>query len=178
MRKLFTATTIAALLLLTACGRPPAPPVLVEESQVEATLWQAAALDGKRVSVDGYIHVDDGREHGANAAMAYTLTSRSRGQGEDLVLFQAELGKAANQVDFPVLSSESMPGFPGAPPTLTVDLKNGRFQDGSGASHPVTDKVRVTGRLASGAEREDGGSLTGKRYRPMLMDVTLAAAPE
>ena len=176
MRRLVITT--AAILLLTACGQPPAPPVLVEESQVEATLHQANTLDGKRVSVDGYIHVDDGRDEGAAAAMAYTLTSRMRGQGEDLVLFKAELGKAANQVDLPVLSSEPIAQLPNAPPILTVDLKNGRFQDSAGASHPLTTRVRVTGRLASGTAREDGASLTGQTFSPMLMDVSLEAAPE
>lgn len=176
MRRLVLTT--AAILLLTACGQPPAPPVLVEEAQVEATLRQANTLDGKRVSVDGYIHVDDGRDEGAAAAMAYTLTSRMRGQGEDLVLFKAQMGTKANMVYFPLVKSEPIAQFPGAPPILTVDLKNGQFHDSAGASHPVTTRARVTGLLYSGTAREDGGSLTGKTYNPMMMDVTLEAAPE
>lgn len=166
----------AAALLVAACGEP-APPVLVETAQAESLLMYGNTLDGQRVAVDGYIHVDDGPDDQGGAAMAYTLTSSPQGLGKHLILFKADLGKGANQVDFPVLSTETHPQFPGAPDTLLVDLKNGRFQDTAGASHPVQSKARVTGRLASGTAQESFSSPTGKSYRPMLTEVTLEAAP-
>lgn len=174
MRKLVMAAMAA--LFVTACGEPP-PPVLIEPAQIDQTLKYANTLDGQRIAIDGYIHVDDGPDGQGGAAMAYTLTSSPQGQGNQLVLFKTELGKGANQVDFPVLSTETHPGFPGAPETLLVDLKNGRFQDSAGASYPVQKKARVTGRLASGTAREAPGSPTGQSYRPMLTGVTLEAAP-
>lgn len=166
----------ATALFVTACGEP-APPVLIEPTQVDTLLKYGNTLDGQRISIDGYIHVDDGPDGQGGAAMAYTLTSRPQGLGDDLILFKAELGKDANMVDFPVLSTETMAGFPGAPDTLLVDLKNGRFQDGAGVSHSVQDKARITGRLASGSAREASRSPSGQSYRPLLTDVTLEAAP-
>jgi len=174
MRRLVMAA--AAALWVTACAEP-APPVLIEPAQVDASLIQAKTLDGQRIAIDGYIHVDDGPDDQGGAAMAYTLTSSPQGQGKQLVLFKTALGKGANQVDFPVLSTETHPQFPGAADTLLVDLKNGRFQDSAGASHPVTTKARVTGRLASGTARESFSSPTGQSYRPMLTEVTLEVAP-
>ena len=167
----------AAVLLLSACGAPEEPPVLVEPSHVEPLLRISAELDGRRVAIDGYIHIATAPGHAA-VAMLYTLTSRPRGQGDDLILFAAERGSAANQIDLPVLSRESVPGMPGAPDILTVDLADARFQDSAGTAHSVRDKVRVTGRLQSGAGVEDERSRTGRRFRPRLVEVTFEPAPD
>jgi len=164
----------AAALAVAACGAPEAPPVLVEASQVGALLETSDALDGRQVAIDGYIHIDDGDDGGA--AMLYTLTSRPHGLGDPLVLFEAEQGVEANQIDLPILNRISVPGGAGGD-ILEVDLRNIHFQDAAGARHGVKNKVRVTGRLASGPSHEDARSPSGVRYRPRLRDVTLEAAP-
>lgn len=167
----------AAALWLSACGAPEAPPVLVEAAQIKPMLQFSRELDGQRAAVDGYIHIDDGPPGSGGAAMVYTLTSRPRGQGDDLILFAAERGAGPDQIDLPVLGRETIPQMPGAGEILLVDLKNARFQDSAGAAHSVRDKVRVTGRVASGAGTRDDRSPTGQRFRARLTDVTLAAAP-
>jgi hypothetical protein len=164
----------AAALGLASCGAPEAPPVLIEAQQVRSLLETSNALDGRRVAIDGYIHIDDGDDGGA--AMLYTLTSRPNGLGEDLVLFEAELGTGANQVDLPVLNRIALPNNGGGE-ILQVDLKNAHFQDAAGARHGVKDKVRITGLLASGPSHEDGRSPSGLGYQPRLEEVTLEAAP-
>ncbi|NJC41071.1 hypothetical protein GGQ87_001329 [Brevundimonas alba] len=167
----------AAALWLSACGAPEAPPVLIEASQVKPLLEFSDELDGKRVMLDGYIHIDDGPDEEGGIAILYTLTSRPRGQGDDLILFEAERGTAANQVDTPLISQRSIPQMPGAGEILLVDLKNAKFQDTAGVAHTVRDKVRVTGRVASFSGVDDDRSPTGKRFRPRLTDVTFEAAP-
>ena len=169
--------TAAAAFWLSSCGAPEAPPVLVEAAQIRPMLHYSRELDGQRASVDGYIHVDDGPPGSGGAAMVYTLTSRPRGQGEDLILFAAERGPGPDQIDLPLLGRETIPQMPGAGEILLVDLKNAHFQDSAGAAQSVRDKVRVTGRVASGAGTTDARSPTGQRFRARLTDVTLAAAP-
>ncbi|HYC68191.1 hypothetical protein [Brevundimonas sp.] len=167
----------AVVLALSGCGAPEAPPVLIEASQVQPLLQFSDELNGQRVAVDGYVHINDGPEGSGGAAMLYTLTSRPRGQGDDLILFAAEIGTGPNQIDLPVLGREGIPGFPAAGEILTVDVTNARFRDLAGAAHSIRDKVRVTGRVASGAATADDRSPTGRRFRPRLTEVTFEAAP-
>lgn len=167
----------AAAVWLSACGAPEEPPVLIEASQIEPLLELSDELDGRRIAVDGYIHIDDGPDEEGGIAILYTLTSRPRGLGDDLVLFEAKRGTGANQVDTPLLDRERIPQIPGAADILLVDLTNAKFQDTAGLAHPLRDKVRVTGRLASFSGIADDRSPTGKRFQPRLTDVTFEAAP-
>ncbi len=159
-------------LWLSACGAPQTPPVLIEPSQVRPLLQLSDELDGKRVSIDGYIHVANGFAGQDNRASTYTLTSRPRGLGDDLVQFTARRGGEANQMDLPALNDAN--AFGGL---QLVDAKKARYQDASGASHSVQDKVRVTGVLVSGGPSEDDRSPTGQRFRPRLTNVTFEVAP-
>lgn len=174
MRFRIIATVVA--LALGSCAREPEPPVHVEPSQVEALLEHSRDLDGRRVSVDGYVHIDDDSENGG-IAMVYTLMSRPRGLGDEVITFEAERGTGANRLDLPVLKTERLPDFAGGSEVLTVDLTNARFIDGAGTAHPIRSKVRVTGVLASGPPLEDARAPAGKRYRPRLTDVAFEAAP-
>lgn len=163
-----------AAFALASCGAPEPSPVLVEASQVRSLLETSDELDGRRVALDGYIHIDDGDDGGI--AMLYTLTGRPNGLGDDLILFEAEQGTGANQIDLPVLNRITLPENAGGE-ILQVDMRNIHFQDAAGARHGVKDKVRVVGRLASGPSHEDARSPTGVGYRPRLQDVTLESAP-
>ncbi|MFN3932548.1 MAG: hypothetical protein ACK4JY_12440 [Brevundimonas sp.] len=169
------AVTMAALLVATAaCGaKPEEPPVLVEAGQIEPLLEFSRQFNGHRVSVDGYVHIDDGP---GGAAMVYTLMSRPRGLGDALVRFEAERGTGPNRLDLPV-KSERRPEWAGGHEVLLVDLTNARFIDGAGEAHSIRDKVRVTGELASLPANKDPGSPTGWRHRPRLIDATFEAAP-
>jgi hypothetical protein len=160
-----------AALWLSACGGPAAePPVLIEPSQVKPLLQFSDELDGKRVSVDGYIQVGNG--FASQGASTYTLTSRPRGLGDDLIQFSATRGAEANQMDTPALNR---PGAFGG--IELIDPKKAGYRDGSGDVHSVQDKVRVTGVLDSGAADADGRSPTGQRFRPRLRNVTFEVAP-
>lgn len=171
-----TMILIGAVTLLAGCGeRADEAPLLVERPYVESRLQLSPELNGKRVSVDGYIHLDNG-PNGAAIAMLYTLNSAPRGQGDDLVTFEGERGEGPNQIDLPVLERTEMPVNAGGE-ILTVDLASARYQDSTGAAHPLRDKVRVTGRLRSGAPVEDARAPEGQRYRSRLTDVTLERAP-
>jgi hypothetical protein len=161
----------AAAVWLSACGgAPETPPVLIEPSQVRPLLQLSNELDGKRVSVDGYIEVSNG--FASQGASTYTLTSRPRGQGEDLIRFSATRGAEANQMDTPALNR---PGSLGG--VELIDVKKAGYRDASGAVHSVQDKVRVTGVLDSGDAEAYGRSPTGQRFRPRLRDVTFEVAP-
>lgn len=170
------AVMVAALLVSTAaCGaNPEEPPVLVEAAQIRSLLEHSRQYNGHRISVDGYVHIDDGP---GGAAMVYTLMSRPRGLGDDLIRFEAERGTGPNRLDLPVLKSERQPEWAGGGEVLLVDLSNGRFIDGAGKAHSVRDKVRVTGELMSGPGLEDARAPTGWRYRPRLVDVAFEAPP-
>ncbi len=173
-----TVKAAAAVAALAACSEPaPAAPELIEPAMVETMLWRHDVYDGRRIAIDGYIHVDDGPDRKAGVARAFLLTSRPHGGGDDLVLFDTVLGKDANQVDYRVARAFSHPQFRGEADVLVLDMGKGRFQDSAGVSHPVSTRVRVTGRLASGAPKEDAGSPTGRSFRPMLTEVTLDVAP-
>lgn len=173
MRTMLAAAAIGVL--VTGCGvKPEEPPTLIEAGQITPLLEHSRAYNGHRVAVDGYVHIDDGP---GGAAMVYTLMSRPGGQGEDLILFQAERGTEPNRLDLPVLKREPRPDWAGGGEDLLVDLSNGRFIDGAGEAHAVRDKVRVTGELMSGFGLEDARAPTGWRYRPRLIDVTFEAAP-
>lgn len=170
--------TIATLLVATAaCGaKPEAPPVLVEAAQIEPLLEFSRQFNGHQVSVDGYVHIDNGPGD-AGIAMVYTLTSRPRGQGDELIRFEAERGTTPNTLDLPVIETERLPEWAGGTEVLHVDLARGRFIDGAGVAHSIRDKVRVTGELASLPANKDESSPTGWRHRPRLLDATFEAAP-
>lgn len=173
MRTMLAAAAIGVL--VTGCGvKPEEPPTLIERSQITPLLEHSREYNGHSVSVDGYVHIDDGP---GGAAMVYTLTSRPGGQGEDLIRFEAERGTESNRLDLPVLKREPQPDWAGGGETLLVDLANGRFIDGAGEAHSVRNKVRVTGELMSGPGLEDARAPTGWRYRPRLVDVSFEAAP-
>jgi len=168
--------TITALLVATAaCGeKPEKPPVLIEAAQIEPLLEFSRQYNGHRISVEGYVHVDDGP---GGAAMVYTLMSRPRGLGEALIHFEAERGTSPNRLDLPVLKTERRPKWAGGHEILLVDLTNGRFIDGAGVAHSIREKVRVTGELASLPANKDESSPTGWRHRPRLLNATFEAAP-
>jgi hypothetical protein len=168
-----------------ACGKPEpeAPPVLIENSQVESKLHWSSELEGKRVSIDGFIAFDNGR-NGEAIAMGPHLNSQSLGAGRNLIAVQLERGEGANQLNLPVLTTETMPGMPGAPKIVTFDLGESKFQDAAGAPHPLSRKVRATGRLRYAQYNrtgimsdEDKRSPSGRRYRPRLTEVSLESPP-
>ena len=70
----------AAALLLSACGESGKPPVLIEIIADRPLLQFSDEMNGQRVSVDGYIHIDNGLG-GEGIALLYRLTSRPRGLG-------------------------------------------------------------------------------------------------
>ncbi len=166
-------------LIATGCGKvgPAPPPVLVEASQVEPQIYWASDLNGRRVSIDGYIGFDDG-PGGQAITIGQVLTTRPNGQGDELMRFDLETGAGPNQLNMAVLSRERF--VPNAPETITFDLARTTFQDSAGKPHPLREKVRVTGKLVyfgvSGAgliAEDDSGSPTGKRFKPRLVDLVL-----
>lgn len=180
----FGITAATAALLLSACGgrEPEEPPVLIEAAQVKPLLYWSADLAGRRVMVDGYVDLDNGPT-GDAIAMRPRLTSRPRGLGDALVSFEVERGTGPGQLNLPVVETRGFTNLPAAGEVVIVDLRNARFQDSTGASYPLTEKVRVTGRVAyrslSGQPMgtEDDRSPSGRRFDPRLTDVTLEVAP-
>lgn len=170
MRIGIAAATAAVWLSACGGGAPETPPVLIKPSQVKPLLQLSDELDGKRVSVDGYIQVGNGFT--SQGPSTYTLTSRPRGLGEDLIQFSATRGAEANQMDTPGLNR---PGSFGG--IELIDAKKAGYRDASGDVHSVLDKVRVTGVLDSGAADADSRSPTGQRFRPRLRNVTFEVAP-
>ncbi len=165
----------------TACGRAAGPPVLVDTSQLESQVYWSHELEGRRISMDGYLSFDNG-PHGEAIAMAPQLTTAPFGGGEKTVPFQLERGAGPNQLNLPVLREETI--FPAAPMRIvTVDIAKSAFQDSKGVAHPLAHKVRVTGRLRYEYVQnylqsdEDRRSPSGRRYKPRLTDVVLEAAP-
>lgn len=175
---------LLATLSLTACApaAPGGPPVEIQPSQAEAMLRQASDLDGKRVAIEGYVHFDNGR-NGEAIAMGPELRSSPWGGGEPLARFEMEYGPGPNQLDLHEISKEKPKGFPGAPEIMTFDPAKASWQDAAGASHSLSQKVRVTGVLRyAGFSRtgpvseDDPASPTGKRFRPILTKVVLNAS--
>ena len=170
-------------LAVTGCGKlgPAPPPVLVEASQVEPQIYWASDLNRRRVSIDGYIGFDNGRD-GQAIAIGQVLTTRPNGQGEELMRFDLGQGAGPNQLNLPILSRERF--VPNAPETITFDLAGATFQDSAGKPHPLREKARVTGRLiyfgVNGAgliADDDSRSPTGKRFKPRLVDLVLETPP-
>lgn len=171
------AWAVAGLTLsVSACARPAEPPVLVEAAQVEPMLHQASDLSGKRVAIDGYLGLDNG-QGGQGIAIGHVLTSRPRGRGDELMRLEVPEGTGPGQLNLPVVSEEGMPGFPGAGTVRTIDMSRAEWRDSAGAAHPLTERVRVTGRVVYVGIDQDPGSPTGKRFNPRLADVTLDAPP-
>lgn len=178
------ALPILLALVLTACGQAASsgPPLEIQPSQAEALLHQTTELDGKRVAIEGYVFFDNGQQ-GEAIAMGPELRSSPNGGGEPLARFETEYGPGANQLDLHVLSKDKPEGFPGAPEIMTFDPTKATWQDAAGATHPLSQKVRLTGTVRyAGYSRsgpvfqEDTGSPTGKRFHPRLTKVALDVA--
>jgi hypothetical protein len=167
-------------LALGACGKPPAPPVVVEASEVEPRVFWGHDLEGQHISVDGYIGLDNGPK-GDAIAMGQVLTTQPLGAGEQLFRFDLKRGDGPNQINLPVVSSRPIEQTPMQ--IQTVDLSSATFHDRAGGSHPLSDRVRVTARLRYDRVKgyllsdEDPRSLTGKRFKPRLTDIVLEPAP-
>lgn len=172
---------ILIALVLSACGpvAPSGPPVEIQPSQAEAMLRQSTDLDGKRVVVEGYVFFDNGQA-GEAIAMGPELRSSPNGGGEQLARFETGYGAAANQLDLHVISKEKPAGIPGAPEIMTFDPTKATWQDAAGATHPLSQKVRLTGtvryagyRRSGAVSEDDPNSPTGKRFYPRLTKVVL-----
>ncbi len=172
------------VLALAACAppAPAAPPVEIQPSQAEAMLHQATDLDNKRVAIEGYVYFDNG-QHGEAIAMGPELRSSPSGGGEPLARFEMDYGPGPNQLDLHETKKGKPPGFPGAPEIMTFDPVKATWQDATGASHPLSQKVRLTGTVryagysrSGPVSEDDAGSPTGKRFRPVLTRVVLAVS--
>jgi len=170
----------AMALAVSACGKPAAPPVLVEAGEVEPRVFWGHDLEGQRIAVDGYIGLDNG-PNGDAIAMGQVLTTQPMGAGEQLLRFDLRRGDGPNQVNFPVVSSRPIAETPMR--VQTVDLSKATFHDRAGASHPLSDKVRLTARLRYERVKgyllsdDDTRSLTGKRFKPRLTEIVLEPSP-
>jgi hypothetical protein len=168
-------------LAISGCDQvaPSGPPVEIQPSQAEAMLHQTTDLDGKRVAIEGYVFFDNG-QRGEAIAMGPELRSSPNGGGEPLARFEMAYGPGPNQLDLHEVSKERPGGIPEAPEILTFDLAQVTWQDAAGASHPLSQKVRLTGTVryagfkrSGPVSKDDAGSPTGKRYWPMLKKVVL-----
>ncbi len=171
----------AVALAMSGCGKsePPAPPVHIEPSQVQRMVHQASDLDGRRIELDGYIGFDNGA-NGQAIAIGQVLTTDRDGRGEELIRFDLKQGAEANQLNLPVISRDRF--VPNAPEVVTFDLRKASFQDSAGKAHPLSDKVRVTGRLVylglgntGPLSDPDPSSPSGRRFKPRLTDVVLVS---
>lgn len=176
------ALPVLLTLALTACApaAPSGPPVEIQPSQAEHLLQFSSDLSRKRVALEGYVFFDNGR-NGEAIAMLPELRSGPAGAGETLIRFDIDYGPGPNQLDLHELSREKPPGFPGAPETITFDLSKATWQDGAGKTHPLSEKVRLVGRVeyvrlgnAGLLSDEDARSPTGRRFKPRLVDVELS----
>lgn len=177
------ALPILMALTLTACGQPAPsePPMEIQPSQAEALLHQTTELDNKRVAIEGYVFFDNGQQ-GEAIAMGPELRSSPNGGGEPLARFETKYGAAPNQVNLNAVPKK-MAGLPEAPEIITFDPSKATWQDAAGATHPLSQKVRLTGTVRyagykrSGAVfEEDTSSPTGKRFHPRLTKVVLDVA--
>ena len=170
-------------LVASGCGRPePAgPPVRVERSEVERLVYWSHDLDGRRVSMQGFIGFDNG-PNGQAIAMGPELTSAPNGGGDELIRVEVERGGGPSQLNLPVLSRQRFAATPAVGEFLTVDIGHATYQDKAGVAHPLGDPVRVTGRLSYARLNNvgplsdpDPRSPTGQRFNPRLVDVELEA---
>ena len=171
----------ALALAAAGCGKsgPPGPPVVVAPSQLDQLLYWSPGLDGRRISIDGYIGFDNGPT-GQAIALGPELTSQPDGKGDELIRFDLERGEGPNRMQLPVLETRSLPSVPAAGTWDIVDVGRTTFSDSVGKAHPLGDEVRVTGRLVyirAGAaglmSDEDARSPTERRLKPRLVDVAL-----
>ena len=182
MRRHFGLMSVALTLAGCSWQSPPESPVEIAAGQVRESIRWSADLDGRRVSIAGYIDFDNGPT-GAGIAPAPRLTSRPFGAGDELIMFFVEEGKGANQLDLPVLKSTNIDWVPGGFEVRAIDMTHASFQDSAGVAHPFSTKVRVTGRLVYHHVRKfvvseaDPRSPTGRRFNPRLTDVGLEAVP-
>ncbi|MDB5471856.1 MAG: hypothetical protein JWR84_3416 [Caulobacter sp.] len=177
---------VLLLLTLSLAGCGPtaskAPPVEIQPSQAEAMLHQATDLDGKRIAIEGFVYFDNGR-NGEAIAMGPELRSSPSGGGDQLARFELEYGPGPNQLDLHEVSKERLGGIAAAPEIMTFDLAKVTWQDAAGASHPLSQKVRLTGTVryagygrSGPVSEDDASSPSGKRFRPVLTKVALDAS--
>lgn len=176
---------VSGLVALAVAGcakpEPKAPPVALQPSQVESLVYWSADLNGQRVSMEGWVHFNNG-EDGRAIAIGPELRSQPRGDGERLIFLDVENGEGPNQLHLPVVHTETIKGMPGAPQILTIDAAKATYQDTAGVAHPLGGKMRVTGKLryvragkAGLWSDADTRSPTGRRFKPKLVDVVLEA---
>lgn len=176
---------LCVLGLLAGCAKQAdtTPPVVVDQIDIERTLYWSSDLKGKRVAVDGYVNLDNGPT-GAGIALGPQLTSQPGGRGEPLINFEAERGTEPGQLDLPVMETRTYEQFPNAPAVDLVDMSRASYRDDAGVAYPISRRVRVVGRLAyatwsngylvSDAEPR---APTGRRLKPRLLDVHFEPAP-
>jgi hypothetical protein len=172
---------VLVMLAATACARtePPSPPVPLEPSELDRRVYWAADLNGKLVSIEGYIGFDNGPD-GQAIAVGPELTTEPLGEGDELIGLDVKRGDGPNQLQAPVLETKTMANFPAAPPVLVLDVGRATFKDQAGKAHPLREKVRATGRLTYIRvgdvglwSDEDSRSPTGRRFKVRLTDVVL-----
>ena len=176
---------MVVLAVLAGCGKAPpmGPPVVVDASRIEPMVYWSSDLNGRRVSLDGYIGFDNG---GAGEAIAIgeELTTQPLGRGDELIRFDLPRGEGPNQLRLHELGRETFAAAPASGEVTTFDPALTTFQDSAGKAHALDEKVRVTGTLVYPRlgdvgllSDEDRRSPNGRRFKPRLEDVVLEAAP-
>jgi hypothetical protein len=170
-------TVVLALgVLLVSCNQRP--PVEVDAGSVEQKLYWSRSLQDQRVALEGYINFDNGPD-GRAIAGGPELRSSPNGAGEKLLNFAAEFGSGPNQIGSPGMEAHAMfkDAPKGVPDVVTFDPARLTYQDAQGAPHPISQRVRVVGRVRYAVSIEnDARSPIGQRFRPFLTHVVLAPA--
>ena len=176
MRK--TVVMLALGAVLAACDARP--PVAVDAGSVESKLYWSRSLQDQRVAVEGYINFDNGAD-GRGIAPGPELRSGPGGGGDKLLSFAAELGSGPNQIGSPNMKTHAMfkDAPKGVPEVVTFDPAAMTWQDAQASPHPLSQRVRVVGRVRYAVSVEDDPrSPIGQRFLPFLTHVVLEPAED
>lgn len=138
---------IAALALFaTSCNSSSEGKLLESsaEEYVKENVQYSTELNGKRIAIEGYVTFSTADVEGKTAAVE--LSDKPVTGGATLIRFEIKEGTGKNNIDFGETSNARTGGF--RTTVSDVEFDKVRIYDNDGYTHPLTQKIRLSGDLS------------------------------
>ena len=135
---------IALLLLLAGCANTTPGELFTpaSKSNVQEKLDWQTTYQKKRIAMDGFLFLRGSSEESAGS-VEMALYTQPMGEGERLVDLKAGTGTGKDEVHLPTIGKGKSAGYQRT--ELKVDVEAATYSDHDGKTHPLKDKMRLSG---------------------------------